>query len=156
MTTIRLAQLSDAKALLRLAQGLATSFVVDPQAFDIALPEILSDSSSYLAVAVHDCDNWAGEVEPKERSIAVSEIVGYVLGFHHFTFYANGRVAWVAEIVVHEAFRRRGIGTLLMQSFEAWTASQDAKLVALSSRRAVPFYQALGYEESARYLRKFL
>lgn len=150
MTTIRLAQLSDAKALLTLAQGLATSFVVDPQAFDIALPEILSNSSSYLAVAVR------GEVEPKERSIAASEIVGYVLGFHHFTFYANGRVAWVAEIVVHEAFRRRGIGTLLMQSFEAWAAGQDAKLVALSSRRAVPFYEALGYAESARYLRKFL
>jgi hypothetical protein len=35
-------------------------------------------------------------------------------------------------------------------------AQQNAKLVALSSRRAVPFYQALGYEESARYLRKFL
>ncbi len=146
MTKIRLAQLSDAKALLTLAQGLATTFVVEPQAFDIALPEILADSSSYLAVAVHNDDNRAGEVEP----------VGYILGFHHFTFYANGRVAWVAEIVVHETFRRRGIGTLLMQSFEAWAAGQDAKIVALSSRRAVPFYEALGYEESARYLRKFL
>lgn len=170
MTTIRLAQSSDAKALLTLAQGLATTFVVDPQAFDIALTEILADSSSYLAVAVHasdlvptpkqraeaNRDNWAGEVEPKEQRIAGSEITGYILGFHHFTFYANGRVAWVAEIVVHEAFRRRGIGTLLMQSFEAWAAQQDAKIVALSSRRAVPFYQALGYEEPARYLRKFL
>ncbi|MBD1842691.1 GNAT family N-acetyltransferase [Cyanobacteria bacterium FACHB-63] len=146
---------------MTLAQQLATSFVIDPQAFEIALPEILANASSYLAVAIRnsseqraaaDCDNWAGEVESK----AASEIVGYVLGFNHFTFYAKGRVAWVAEIVVHEAFRKRGIGTLLMQSFEAWAARQNAKLVALSSRRAVPFYQALGYEESARYLRKFL
>jgi hypothetical protein len=88
MTTIRMAQPSDAKALLTLAQGFATSFVVDPQAFDIAFTELLAASSSYLTVAVRDCSavalcanrhNSAGEVEPKGRSIAVPEIVGYVL-----------------------------------------------------------------------------
>ncbi|MGV0028214.1 GNAT family N-acetyltransferase [Phormidesmis priestleyi] len=101
-------------------------------------------------------DNWASEVKTKEQSSEVPGIVGYVLVFHHFTFYANGRAAWVAEIVVHEGFRRRGIRTLLIQSFEAWADQQDAKLFALSSRRAVPFYQTLGYEESARYLWKLL
>jgi GNAT superfamily N-acetyltransferase len=156
MMTIRMAQQSDAKALLGLAQGLATSFVVDPQAFDIALTELLSASSNYLAVAIANRHNWAGKVEPKGQNIAVPEIVGYVLGFNHYTFYANGRVAWVEEIVVHEAFRRRGIGTLLMQSFEAWATQQDAKLVALATRRAADFYQALGYEESALYMRKLL
>lgn len=151
-----MAQQSDTKALLELAQGLATSFVVDPQAFDIALTELLCASSSYLAVASANRHNWAGQVEPKGQSLAVPEIVGYVLGFNHYTFYANGRVAWVEEIVVNEAFRRRGIGTLLMQSFEAWAEKQDAKLVALATRRAAGFYQALGYEESALYMRKLL
>ncbi|MBD2093507.1 GNAT family N-acetyltransferase [Microcoleus sp. FACHB-1515] len=142
---------------MTLAQGLATTFVIALQVFDLTFPDLLADPSSYIAVAVHDAsirNNWAGE--PQELSRTVPEVVGYILGFYHLTFYANGRVAWVAEIVVDEAFRRRGIGTLLMQSFEAWAADQAAKIVALSSRRAVPFYQALGYEESARYLRKFL
>jgi GNAT superfamily N-acetyltransferase len=62
----------------------------------------------------------------------------------------------VEEIVVHEAFRRRGIGTLLMQSFEEWATQQASHLVALATRRAAAFYQALGYEESATYLRKLL
>jgi GNAT superfamily N-acetyltransferase len=140
MITIRQAQPSDAKALLMLAQGFATSFVVDSQLFEIALIELLSAPSSYLAVAVRN----------------PSEIVGYVLGFSHFTFYANGKVAWVEEITVHEAFRRRGIGASLMQSVEAWATQQDAKLIALATRRAAPFYEALGYEESATYWRKLL
>lgn len=138
--TTRRAQPSDAKALLTLAQGFATSFVVDPQAFKIALTALLTNPSSYLAVAVHN----------------PSEIVGYVLGFSHFTFYGNGKVAWVEEITVHETFRRRGIGSLLMQNFEAWATQQDAKLIALATRRAASFYQALGYEESATYWRKLL
>jgi hypothetical protein len=46
MTTIRLTQSSDAKALLPLAQGLATSFIVDPQAFAIVFTELLADSST--------------------------------------------------------------------------------------------------------------
>jgi hypothetical protein len=78
MTTIRLARPTDAKAVLTLAQGLATTFVVDPQAFDLTFLELLADPSSDLAVAVHDPsirDNWAGEVEPKERSIVVPEMV---------------------------------------------------------------------------------
>jgi hypothetical protein len=43
-----------------------------------------------------------------------------------------------------------------MQGFEAWAAKRGSKLVALATRRAAPFYQALGYEESAIYFRKLL
>jgi hypothetical protein len=43
-----------------------------------------------------------------------------------------------------------------MQQFERWAATRDARLIALATRRAVPFYQALGYEQSAIYLRKLL
>lgn len=85
-----------------------------------------------------------------------AQVVGYLLGFVHATFYANGPVAWVEEITVAENSRRHGIGRLLMQQFEQWAAARDARLVALATRRAVPFYQALGYEESALYLRKLL
>ena len=35
-------------------------------------------------------------------------------------------------------------------------AVRDCALVALATRRAAPFYRALGYEESAVYFRKIL
>jgi hypothetical protein len=43
-----------------------------------------------------------------------------------------------------------------MSAFEEWAAGQGCVLVALATRRAAPFYLALGYEESAAYLRKML
>ena len=84
------------------------------------------------------------------------QLVGYVLGFEHYTFFANGRVAWVEEIMVSETFRRQGIGELLMRDVEAWAVARGCKLIALATRRASAFYKAIGYEESAAYFRKLL
>jgi GNAT superfamily N-acetyltransferase len=136
---IRRAQDTDAEAVLALARPFATSFIIDAQAFHRSFAALLASSQAYLAVA---------EVE--------QQLVGYVLGFDHYTFYANGRVAWVEEIMVSEPWRRRGIGQLLMQGFEEWSAARGATLVGLATRRAAPFYKALGYEESATYFRKLL
>jgi GNAT superfamily N-acetyltransferase len=138
-TTIRPAQDTDAEAVLALAKPFATSFVVDDPAFYHAFAELLGSSQAYLAVAEVD-----------------HQLIGYVLGFDHYTFFANGRVAWVEEIMVNEQFRRHGIGQLLMQEFETWAAARGSRLVALATRRAAPFYKALGYEESATYFRKLL
>ena len=85
-----------------------------------------------------------------------SECAGYLLGFRHLTFYANGPVAWVEEVVVRGCDRGRGIGRALMDAFEGWAAAERCALVALATRRAAPFYRALGYEESAAYFRKVL
>jgi GNAT superfamily N-acetyltransferase len=138
-TQIRKARLADSGAILELAKHFATSFVVEEQAFTNGLSEILASPEAYLAVA--------------ENS---QQIVGYVLGFDHFTFFANGRVAWVEEIMVRESFRRQNVGQMLMQEFEVWAAARKSKLVALATRRASAFYQAIGYEESATYFRKLL
>ena len=43
-----------------------------------------------------------------------------------------------------------------MGAFEQWAAGQGCALVALATRRAAPFYRAVGYEESAAYFRKVL
>lgn len=139
MASIRVAQLRDTDVLLALAAGLATSFVLEPKAFRSTFTELLASPNAYLAVA---------EVK--------GEVVGYVLGFNHATFYANGRVAWVEEIVVRSDYRNGGIGTLLMDSLEYWASGRGCKLVALATRRAAGFYKALGYEESATYFRKLL
>lgn len=138
MTHIRLAGPEDAAALLALAKDLATSFAVEDACFHQSLASLFSDQSAYLAVAEDQ------------------EVVAYILGFDHVTFFANGRVAWVEELMVRHDQRRSGIGRLLMQSFEAWAKSRNSKLIALATRRAAPFYRALGYEDSAIYFRKVL
>jgi len=136
---IRLAQHADAEAVFALAKPFATSFVVDAQAFHQAFAALLTSPQAHLGVAE-----------------TAQQLVGYVLGFEHYTFFANGRVAWIEEIMVSAALRRQGIGQLLMREFETWAVARDCKLVALATRRAAAFYQALGYEESATYFRKLL
>ena len=138
MMHIRLANQDDVKALYGLAKDFATSFEVNESTFPHVLERVLADPNAYLAVA-EDAD-----------------IIGYVLGFDHYTFFANGRVAWVEEITVRADQRRSGIGWRLMQAFEAWAQAREARLVALATRRAASFYQAIGYEESATYFRKLL
>ena len=138
-TNIREARNADAKAVLVLAKLFAASFAVEERAFYHSFSVLLSTPDAHLAIAE-----------------TAQQIVGYVLGFDHYTFFANGRVAWVEEIMVSEPFRRQNIGQLLMQEFETWAEARECKLVALATRRATAFYQAIGYEESAAYFRKLL
>ena len=60
-------------------------------------------------------------------------------------------MGWVEEVLVTEAGRGQGTGRALMAAFETWAAEHGCALVALATRRAAPFYRALGYEESAAY-----
>jgi GNAT superfamily N-acetyltransferase len=139
MATIRQAELRDSDALYSLACAFATSFTVERSAFEASLSRLLESPDAFLAVASEG-----------------GQTVGYVLGFDHYTFYANGRVAWVEEIMVSKPFRRRGVGRQLLRSFEDWARSRQSNLIALATRRAAAFYRRLGYEESATYLRKLL
>ena len=129
----------DLDALFALVEQFATSFEPRREAFDLSVQHIIADDSAWLRVVEYN-----------------GEIVGYCLGFDHYTFYANGRVAWIEEIMVIEKQRGMGIGRALVQAFEQWAISRGAKLVALATRRAAPFYSALGYEDSAVYFRKLL
>lgn len=133
------ATLDDADALFSLVERFATSFRPEKEAFTASLRQLLPDEAAWLAVAR-----------------VGNTVAGYLLGFDHCAFYANGRVAWVEEIMVDERRRRMGVGRKLMQAFEAWATTRGAKLVGLATRRAASFYQALGYEESATFYRKLL
>ena len=136
---IRRAEAQDSIAIFRLAQAFATSFTVDQVTFESIFAELLTLPEAFVAVAEED-----------------GEVAGYVLGFQHLTFFANGRVAWVEEIMVGERYRRVGTGRQLMEAFEAWAQEHRAKMIALATRRASDFYIALGYEESAVYFRRVL
>jgi len=98
---------------------------------------------------------WA-EADDAEAVADLAAGLAYLLGFRHLTFYANGPVAWVEEVFVRGQHRGRGIGRALMSGFERWAAARNCALIALATRRAAPFYRALGYEESAVYFRKVL
>ena len=135
--TIRAACLADTTALFSLVQQFVTSFQPERSAFEASLKALLADENAWLQVAE-----------------AQGELIGYCLGFDHYTFYANGRVAWVEEIMVKAEMRRHGVGESLMKALEAWATARGSTLVALATRRAAAFYRAIGYEESATFFRK--
>jgi GNAT superfamily N-acetyltransferase len=138
-SAIRRAGPADADAVAGLASELAQSFPFSPDAFDRSYPGLLADESACLLVAADGDD-----------------CTGYLLGFRHLTFFANGPVGWVEEVMVRGEHRRSGVGRALMSAFERWAAARGCTLVALATRRAAPFYLAIGYQESAAYLRKVL
>ena len=136
---IRLVENKDLGAVFELVNEFATSFVPEEDAFRTSFAALSSAANTHFAVA---------EVQ--------GSVVGYVLAFHHVTFYANGRVAWVEELMVQPAQRKQGIGTALLSSVETWASGQNCKLIAVATRHAAQFYEAIGYQASATYFRKLL
>ena len=139
MPEVRQAGLADADMVAGLAAGLAQSFAFRRADFDVSYPALLAERNACVLVAAQDGD-----------------CVGYLLGFWHLTFFANGPVGWVEEVMVRRDHRGRGIDRDLMRAFERWAVARESTMVALATRRAAPFYLALGYEESATYMRKVL
>lgn len=136
---IRRASSQDVEGVLPLVVDFATSFDTDECIFRESFCKLLENQSALVLV-----------VEEEKF------LLGYCLGFWHDTFYANGRVAWLEEIMVIASHRRRGIGEAMMESFEGWAKKEGAVLAGLATRRAASFYKAIGYAESASYFRKLL
>jgi GNAT superfamily N-acetyltransferase len=139
MKRIRRAAPADSAALFDLAGEFATSFHPQVEAFEESFNFLIKQDAALLLVIDE-----------------ANELLGYLLGFDHYTLYANGRVSWVEEIMVRPDRRRCGIGRDLMLQFEQWAATRGSRLVALATRRAAPFYAAIGYQEAALYFRKLL
>lgn len=134
---IRLARVEDREQLWPLAQQLATSNAVDPEAYARNYADVLSRSEVRLLVAESD-----------------GRVIGYLLAQRHHTFHANGPVVWVEELMVAPGRRRTGVGRALMHAVEQWADEQGGAYVALATRRAPDFYTALGYEPSATYFKR--
>jgi GNAT superfamily N-acetyltransferase len=129
----------DKKDVFSLAKLLATSFTPTEDEFSKIYSSLMSDKHVDLIVAQNE-----------------SELIGYILVFHHPTFYANGVISWVEELLVLEDYRGLNIGRGLMEKVENQAIQRGSKLVALATRRASEFYKAIGYEESASYFKKSL
>ena len=137
--SVRPASPADRAAVWPLARGLAHSFSPTEAAFRATFATVLADEDALLLVA--------------ERA---GDVVGYLLGVTHATFFADGPVGWVEELMVADGARRQGTGSALVSAYEEWAAARGARLVALATRRARDFYLNLGYEDSASYLRRRL
>jgi GNAT superfamily N-acetyltransferase len=157
---IRRATAADADTVADLAAALAQSFPFSRAAFDQSYPAVLAAADACLLLATRG-QPATGSGQPatdadQPATDAGEDPVGYLLGFRHPAFFANGPVAWVEEILVRPEYRGRGAGRALMSAFEQHAADQGCVLVALATRRAAEFYRALGYQESASYFRKVL
>jgi GNAT superfamily N-acetyltransferase len=63
--------------------------------------------------------------------------------------YAGDRLAFVYNVYVEAAHRRRGLARLIMDAIHAWCRSAGITSLALNaSREGLPLYQSLGYLES--------
>ncbi|MFE5342961.1 GNAT family N-acetyltransferase [Isoptericola sp. NPDC056578] len=144
--TVRSARAGDADALWPLARDFATSFRPRREAFDQTLGALLGRDDTLLAVATDLATESTTDDAP----------LGYLLANVHLTFLANGPVCWVEEVMVDPAHRGRGLGAALMAHAERWAAARGAAYLALASRRAGGFYEALGYDDSATFYRRDL
>ena len=138
--SIRRAKVDDVSSVKSLARLLATTFSIDDEAFNKLFNRVIDNDDARILVSTDE----------------LRAINGYLLGFVHDAFFANGTVAWIEEMYVSDMARRIGIGLALEREFETWARDRDAKLIALATRRAASFYSAVGYEESAIYFRRIL
>ncbi len=134
----RTAMDQDQDQLLTLVKKFASSFEIDAHSFETSFSRLIKDENVDLIVAESE-----------------SDLKGYVLVFHHLTFFANGPVSWVEELFVEDECRKQGIGRRLMEIAEKKAKERNSRLIALATRRAEAFYKAIGYEASATYFRKF-
>jgi GNAT superfamily N-acetyltransferase len=137
---IRPARPHDADQVWPLARDFASSFTLERESFDATWRSVGAARGTLVAVAAS----------------SGREVVGYLLASCHLTFLANGPVAWVEEVMVDEGHRRTGVGRELMGYAENWARENGAAYLALASRRAGPFYAALGYDDSAVFYKKTL
>jgi GNAT superfamily N-acetyltransferase len=134
---VRPATPADRDQVWPLARDLATSYTAERPAFERSYASLLADPGALVLVAA-----------------SPAAVVGYLLATSHPAFHANAPVAWVEEVMVAAQARGTGVGRLLMTAAESWARSTGAAYVALATRRAAPFYQALGYTASATYFKK--
>jgi len=72
--------------------------------------------------------------------------------------YKPRNVLWIEDTSVHEQYRDRGIGGLLLEECEKWARDNDYADIELNvyefNRHAISFYTRHGFETVSRVLRK--
>ncbi|GIG54574.1 hypothetical protein Dac01nite_13260 [Demequina activiva] len=129
---------SDAADVWALLEGLVLGGPPERALFDRTFPTLTADDA--VALLVHE--GGGGEVD------------GYVHALTRPSLYANGPVCWVSELMVAPGARRRGTGAALIRAVEEWANLRGCREVTLATSRAREFYEAIGYDATAQYLKK--
>jgi ribosomal protein S18 acetylase RimI-like enzyme len=102
-------------------------------------------------------DVLLGAIASETAALLVAEHAGEVVGFVRLMergtpdvpFFVARRYAQIEEIVVAEAFRRRGVGRLLMEQAHQWARGRGLQSVELTvwefNEGAIALYESLGY-----------
>jgi predicted N-acetyltransferase YhbS len=136
---IRAAEVGDAEAVFGMLTRFAMSYTPERAAFDRSFPALIGEKRALLHVAVEG-----------------GELVGYVMAAAFDALFANGPVVQIEELFVEGAERGRGIGGELVEAATEWARSIGAREVTVPTRRAGPYYERLGFEETAAYFHKRL
>ena len=119
-TVVRKATRQDEWELFALARSFPTPNPPEFSAFRHAFESMLADLSAVLFVAEVD-----------------GQVVGYLAGYRHITFYASGYAAWVDEVFVSAHAREMGIGKSLMENFETWATQRGLQARWFSNGRGI-------------------
>ena len=97
----------------------------------------------------------------KNRSIGQAFLVinqtkacGYTILIDSFDLEFGGRVAFVTDLYLEPAYRRRGIGTEIFKQLERFSRENGVKTIELQAERknraALSFYRRLGFRRHDR------
>jgi ribosomal protein S18 acetylase RimI-like enzyme len=136
--------------------------LVEYQDFHHALepswPEGAAIVDDYVAYLAAQCARHDGRIMLAEHE---GEVVGFACvaaSLHNDSPDDPATFAWIYELFVKAAFRRRGIGTALMAEAETFVRARGAKELRLGvldrNVDARALYQGLGFRDYTRVLTK--
>ena len=138
--TTRHARYDDIDCLSELIEklfGIEKDFIVDHEKQRKALNMLLGDRSrSVVLVAVDG-----------------SRIVGMVTGQLVISTASGGYSVLLEDMIVHEDFRKRNVGSMLLKNLMAWGRTNGAMRIHLvaddNNAMAHPFYEKNGFRKSS-------
>lgn len=137
---VRAATAADGDDVFRLLGAFVTSYRPERAVFDgVTFPRVLREAAAGRA-----------ELLVAEQDGRVS---GYALAARMPTLFAGGAVLELLELCVDPPVRGRGAGSALVRAVQAKAARAGDIEVTVPTRRASGFYLALGFRETATYLK---
>jgi GNAT superfamily N-acetyltransferase len=137
-------------------QGMSDLIIRPASSGDAAALVELIGALGYSATAIEMRRRVAALVHRADYVTLVAcegeKVVGLAGAFLHLAIEHDRPFARLTGLVVHESWRRRGIGALLMKRLEEWSRQQGAMAITLTSgnhrREAHDFYRHIGYQET--------
>jgi ribosomal-protein-alanine N-acetyltransferase len=108
------------------------------------------DQACFLPGIAYEFDELRAFIEHRRSQTWVAEEAGEMVGFL-IAHREPRRILHIVTIDVREAWRRRGVGSVLMDAAEAWAGEQSIRLIGLETAEnnavAQRFYAARGYQK---------